>query len=120
MKINFGRVENIVGKVENFLFFPQYFMLDQGHKSSFKLHLNFPLQMLLNWTSQTFCCLVKSERQDPLFKLHFTCYLQEILLRLDFFFFIWQNVKIWCMSCLFHFLVSPMGPMWLSGMVFDS
>ena len=45
-----------------FSFFPQCFLRCQGHKSSFKLLLNWRLRMLSIWTSSLkFCRLVKCE-----------------------------------------------------------
>ena len=57
--------ENIVGKGENagnqhFLLFPQHFLPNQLHKSSFELHLKCHLPMLSNWTGLKICRLVKS------------------------------------------------------------
>ena len=66
--------ENIVGKGENagyqhFLLFPQCFLPNQLHKSSFELRLKRHLQLLSNWTGLKFCRLVKSHQ---LFKKYIT------------------------------------------------
>ena len=62
-------VENIAGKGENagnqhFLLFPQCFQAFPNQISILQSHLFCCLQMPSIWTSQKFCCLVKSEKSN--------------------------------------------------------